>query len=52
MKLEYEIDEIIYVITDKYNNRYNEEMKLEQLHKVGSESELNTWPDSSVGQSV
>ena len=24
-------------------------MKLELLHKVGSECELNSWPDSSVG---
>ena len=24
-------------------------MKLEYLYKVGSESELNSWPDSSVG---
>ena len=27
-------------------------MKLEYLYKVGSECELNSWPDSSVGQSV
>ena len=27
-------------------------MKLEELYKVGSESELNSWPDSSVHQSV
>ena len=24
-------------------------MKLEWLYKVGSEFELNSWPDSSVG---
>ena len=30
----------------------NKQMKLEQLHKVGSECELNSWPDSSVGYSV
>ena len=27
-------------------------MKLEWLYKVGSEPELNSWPDRSVGQSV
>ena len=27
-------------------------MKLEWLYKVGSECELNTWPDSSVGLSI
>ena len=26
-----------------------ETMKLEQLYKVGSEYELNLWPDSSIG---
>ena len=26
----------------------NKEMKLEWLYKDGSESELNSWPDSSV----
>ena len=31
---------------------YADEMKLEQLYKVGSESELKSWPDSTVGQSV
>ena len=30
----------------------DEEMKLEWLYKVGSESELNSWPDSTVGWSV
>ena len=24
-------------------------MKLEKLYKIGSEYELNSWPDSSVG---
>ena len=24
-------------------------MRLEELYKVGSECELNSWPDSSVG---
>ena len=24
-------------------------MKLEELHKLGSEFKLNSWPDSSVG---
>ena len=27
-------------------------MKLEQPYKVGSECELNSWPDSSVSSSV
>ena len=27
-------------------------MKLEYLYRVGSECELNSWPDSSVGWSV
>ena len=27
-------------------------MRLEQLYKVGSDCELNSWPNSSVGQSV
>ena len=26
-----------------------QKMKLEQLYKVGSDCELNSWPDSSVG---
>ena len=26
-------------------------IKLEQLYKVGSECELNSWPDNSVGLS-
>ena len=30
----------------------NKEMKLEWLYKVGPERELNSWPVSSVGQSV
>ena len=25
------------------------EMKLEELFKVGSDYELNSWPDSSIG---
>ena len=29
-----------------------QKMKLEQLYKVGSECELNPWPQSSVIQSV
>ena len=27
-------------------------IKLQYLYKVGSECELNSWPDSSAGQSV
>ena len=27
-------------------------IKLKQLYKAGSECELNSWPDNSVGYSV
>ena len=42
------------VATDEGKDRnemwtQDKEMKLEWLYKVGSESELNSWPDSSVG---
>ena len=42
------------VATDESKDRYetwtlNKEMKLEQLYKVGSDSEMNSWPESSVG---
>ena len=42
------------VATDDYKDRnhtwtLNKEMKLEQLYKVDYQSELNSWPDSSVG---
>ena len=42
--------------THKHKHKYKyiyiyiyAEMKLEWLYKAGSESELNSWPDSSVG---
>ena len=31
---------------------YEQKMKFEELYKVGSEFELNSWPNISVGQSV
>ena len=42
------------VATDEGKDRnetwtLDKEMKLEWLYKAGSESELNSWPDSSVG---
>ena len=42
------------VATDKGKDRnetwtLNKEMKLEQLYKVASVNELNSWPDNSVG---
>ena len=42
------------VVTDEGNGRnemrtLDKDMKLEELYKVGSESELNSWLDSSVG---
>ena len=45
------------VVTDEGKDRnekwtLKKEMKLEGLYKVGSESELNSWPDSSDGYSV
>ena len=41
------------VATDEGKDRnetstLNKEIKLESLYKVGSKSELNSWPDSSV----
>ena len=47
-----DIDIDTYIDIDRQRDRQIKEVELEYLYKVGSKSELNSWPDSSVGQSI